>query len=137
MKMKKVKFDPRTLSEINVTPLVDVLLVLLVIFMISAPYLTQGITVNLPKAASKQLDAQDGKTIIVDKDKNIYLEGEKISKELLVTYLSRLASQPKQVPIFIRADSRLIYGDVIDIMGMIKQTGIETVAMITEPKATQ
>ena len=132
--MRKIKFDSRTLSEINVTPLVDVMLVLLIIFMISAPFLYQGITIKLPKASSKQVDVQKGKTISIDKEKNLYFEGEKVSRDLLEERLMKMAGKPEPEPVFIRADSELMYGDVIDLMDMIKKTGIVTIGMITEPK---
>jgi len=135
--MRKIKFDSTTMSEINVTPLVDVMLVLLIIFMISAPFLYQGITIKLPKATSKQVDVQKGKTISIDKNGNIYFEGEKVTKETLEARLIKIAGRPEPIPVFIRADSELMYGDVIEIMDMIKNTGIVTIGMITEPKVTR
>jgi len=133
--MRKIKFDARTLSEINVTPLVDVMLVLLIIFMISAPFLYQGITIKLPKATSQQVDVQKGKTVSIDKNGNIYFQGEKVSMEKLEERLIKIAGQIDPEPVFIRADAELMYGDVIELMDMIKKTGIVTIGMITEPKS--
>jgi biopolymer transport protein TolR len=133
--MRKIKFNARTLSEINVTPMVDVMLVLLIIFMVSAPYLYQGITIKLPKTTPQKDEIQKGKTIAIDKNKNIYYQGEKVSIETLEERLNKIAGEMEPEPVFIRADAELPYGDVIELMDMIKQTGIETIGMVTEPKS--
>lgn len=119
------------MSEINVTPLVDVMLVLLIIFMVTAPLLQQGIDVNLPKAKGRGLDHEERVTIVIKKDKQFFLNETQISREGLVQKLGAISKQNPQV--FLKADKDVPYGLVVEIMGEIKEAGIEKLGMITEP----
>ncbi len=120
------------LSEINVTPLVDVMLVLLIIFMVTAPLMQQGIDVNLPKAKGKELPPEERITIIVKNGGAMFLNDNPISKQDMISKLSSISKLNPNV--FLKADADVSYGTVVDIMGDIKDAGIERLGMITEPK---
>jgi len=120
------------LSEINVTPFVDVMLVLLVIFMVTAPLLQQGIDVNLPKAKGKDLPPEERITLIIKRDGVIYMNDDPVS---LSEMSRKLKSVSKLNPnVFLKADKDVPYGFVVEVMGDIKEAGIEKLGMITEPK---
>ncbi len=120
------------LSEINVTPLVDVMLVLLIIFMVTAPLLQQGIDVNLPEAKGKDLPPEERITIVIKKDGTIYMNDAPMS---LSEIRQKLDAISKLNPnIFLKADKDVPYGLVVEVMGDIKEAGIEKLGMITEPK---
>lgn len=120
------------LSEINVTPFVDVMLVLLVIFMVTAPLLQQGIDVNLPKAKGKDLPPEERITLTVKKGGVIYMNDNPVS---LLEMRDKLKAISKLNPnVFLKADKDVSYGFVVEVMGEIKDAGIEKLGMITEPK---
>ena len=119
------------MSEINVTPFVDVMLVLLIIFMVTAPLLQQGIDVNLPKAKGKDLPPEERITLIIKKDGALFMNDNHISMKEMKT---KLASLSKLNPnVFLKADKSVPYGLVVEVMGEIKDSGIEKLGMITEP----
>jgi biopolymer transport protein TolR len=122
-----------SLSEINVTPLVDVMLVLLIIFMVTAPMLKMGIGVQLPQAETQSAPAEEGLTLTITPDMFIHLEGQPININLLETRLQqRLFNKDRKV-VFIQADESLNYGYVIRVMDIAKRAGVQTVGLITEP----
>lgn len=120
------------MSEINVTPLVDVMLVLLIIFMVTAPLLQQGIDVNLPQAKGKNLPPEERLSIVIKKGGAIFLNDTQMSMEDLT---KKLAAVSKRNPdVFLKADKDVPYGLVVEVMGEVKEAGIEKLGMITEPK---
>lgn len=124
----------KLVSEINVTPLVDVMLVLLIIFMITAPMMTEGIDIDLPVTTSKAL-RQDEKPLMVtiDLQNVITLQGKIVSEQLLQQELSKLDPALREQSVFLKADKNVPYGYVINIMTAIKTAGFSKLGMITTP----
>lgn len=127
----------RLMSEINVTPLVDVMLVLLVIFMITAPLLTVGITVDLPEAEVPDITGQDEPLAVsIDAEGVIYLQNTEVALEELGPRLGAISEQKLGVRIFVRGDRAIEYGRVIEVMGAITEAGFDNIALIAElPRA--
>ncbi len=121
----------QALSEINVTPFVDVMLVLLIIFMVTAPLLQQGIDVNLPQAKGKELTPTERVVITIKKDGKIYLNKTGTSINELKSKLASMSDRD----VFLKADKDVSYGIVIEVMGELREIGIEKLGMITESKA--
>jgi TolR protein len=128
----KTNRNRTALSEINVTPLVDVMLVLLIIFMVTAPLMQQGIDVNLPKAKGKDLPPEERISIVVKKGGTLFLNDQPISKADMINKLTAISKLNPNV--FLKADRDVPYGTVVEIMGDIKEAGIEKLGMVTEPK---
>jgi biopolymer transport protein TolR len=128
----KLNRNRDVLSEINVTPFVDVMLVLLIIFMVTAPLLQQGIDVNLPQAKGKDLPPEERISLVIKRDGIIYMNDNPVS---LTEMGNKLRAISKLNPnIFLKADKDVPYGFVVEVMGEIKEAGIEKLGMITEPK---
>jgi biopolymer transport protein TolR len=128
-------FQHKPMSEINVTPLVDVMLVLLIIFMITAPLLTTGVSVDLPTTKSEAVSGQDEPlTITINKNKEIFIGDNVVKAEALIIKLDAIAGLKKQSRIFIRADTELSYGEVMELMSLITNAGFNKVALITKQK---
>tara|TARA_B100001250_G_C19298565_1_gene570798 strand:+ start:164 stop:595 length:432 start_codon:yes stop_codon:yes gene_type:complete len=125
------------MSEINVTPFVDVMLVLLIVFMVTAPLLTVGIPVDLPKVkASALTDQKDPIEITVKLDGNLYLGESKVEIENLIPRLNAITSQNTEARIYVRGDRVVSYGRVMNIMSIINSAGYVKVALVTEnPKS--
>lgn len=121
----------QALSEINVTPFVDVMLVLLIIFMVTAPLMQQGIDVDLPQAKGKDLSPTERIIITVKKNGKIYLDKSSVTLESLKTKLSKITNKE----VFLKADKDVPYGLVVSVMGELREIGIEKLGMVTEPKA--
>ena len=122
------------MAEINVTPLVDVMLVLLIIFMVTAPMMTQGVDVDLPRTTSKALRQQD-KPMVVQIDENgiIHLGDTEVHLALVRQELEKKPQEMKKEPVYLRADTNVPYGTVVKVMAQIKQAGFEKLGMVTQP----
>ncbi len=122
-----------SLSEINVTPLVDVMLVLLIIFMVTAPMMQSGISVDLPQAESQAAPADEGLTLTITRDKYIHIQDQVMNQFLLEQKLNEYFYGKERKVVFIRADEQLPYGFVINILDIIKKTGVEVVGLVVKP----
>ncbi len=126
--------DRGMMAQINVTPLVDVMLVLLVIFMVTAPMMQQGVQVNLPKADTKGMSAQEDTVIVtVDTNGHTYINKDQVPSGDLRNRLSELFANRTKKEVFLKADSTVPYGEVVRAMAEIKGAGIERLGMVTEP----
>lgn len=122
------------MAEINVTPLVDVMLVLLVIFMVTAPMMQQGVQVNLPKADTKAMTpAEESVVVSVDQSGKIFINSEEVAAADLRTRLSSMFATRAKKEVFLKADAGVPYGEVVRTMADIKGAGIERLGMVTEP----
>lgn len=122
------------LSEINVTPLVDVMLVLLIVFMISAPLMQQGIQVDLPKANAPTMnEIPDQMVLVVDKSRHVLMNGNRIPEGTVRTRLAAIAKAKPDIQVFIQADAGIPYGFIAQVMAEVKQSGITRVGLVTEP----
>jgi biopolymer transport protein TolR len=135
--MEYRKTRKKLMSEINVVPYIDVMLVLLVIFMITAPLLTQGVKVELPQASARAVDTQDRETLVVtvDKEGRYFLDDRRIGAEELHKKVAGILRVRPQTPVMVRGDRHVPYGDVIAVMTLLQAAGAESVGLITEPKA--
>ncbi len=125
---------PTTMAEINVTPLVDVMLVLLIVFMISAPLMQQGIQVDLPKASAGSLDdVPDQLVLVVSRDRKISINGNIVERGMLRPKLEAVASVKPNVQVFIQADQHVAYGFIAQVMAEVKNAKINRVGLVTEP----
>jgi biopolymer transport protein TolR len=126
--------DRGTMSQINVTPLVDVMLVLLVIFMVTAPMMQQGVQVNLPKAETKALSAQEeAVTVSIDHSGRAFINTAEVPQGELKNRLTALLQNRTKKEVFLKADRDVPYGEVVKAMAEIKGAGVERLGMITEP----
>lgn len=125
---------PTTLAEINVTPLVDVMLVLLIVFMISAPLMQQGVQVDLPKANAGTIsETPEQIVILVDRSKKIRMNGKVIKEGTLRKRLIAIAMTKPDVEVVIQADQTLPYGFIAQVMAEVKQAKIHRVGLVTQP----
>ncbi len=121
-------------SEINVTPLVDVMLVLLIVFMIAAPLLSVGVPVDLPKTDAKSLPSQQEPiTITVDGDGAVYIQETEVTLEVLVERLTAVATNGYEERIYLRGDKGSDYGQVIEVMAKINAAGFSNLGLVTDP----
>jgi len=126
--------DRGTMSQINVTPLVDVMLVLLVIFMVTAPMMQQGVQVNLPKTEAKALPALEETVVVsIERSGRLSINSAEIPAGELRTKLSRMFAGRSKKEVFLKADKDVPYGEVVKTMAEIKGAGIERLGMVTEP----
>ena len=124
----------RLMSEINVTPFVDVMLVLLIIFMVAAPLLTVGVEIELPKTKAKALPTEKEQplTLSLTKDKELYLQETKIEFSELIPKLKEIAKQRDDKRIFIRADGENNYSTIMEIMGALNSSNFSNISLVTE-----
>ena len=122
------------LSEINVTPMVDVMLVLLVIFMVSAPMMTTGIEVDLPNTRAPRMDIEEQKLLLtIDKDRKVFLGETEVPYDHLEAALTTNARLQHDREIYLRADETVPYGFVAKVMALIRRGGIEKLGLVTDP----
>ncbi|WP_300667413.1 protein TolR [Desulfoluna sp.] len=131
--------DNQLMSEINVTPFVDVMLVLLIIFMVAAPMMTQGVDVSLPEAPSGSLSRDDDEPfyITLKSGGEIFLNDFPVDADRLRPKLTALLKERPGTRVFLRADKAISYGTVIRVMAEIKGSGVEKLGMVTEPLETK
>ena len=133
---KRRRYQP--IAEINVTPMVDVMLVLLIVFMVAAPLLTVGVPVNLPKTQAKILKGDDEPlTISVTAKGEIFIEETKIARPKLITHLQSIAGAGVQQRIYVRGDKNVRYGHVADVVARINLAGFVRVALVTDNLETR
>jgi biopolymer transport protein TolR len=126
--------DRRVMADINVTPLVDVMLVLLIIFMVTAPMLTQGVDVNLPKASAKAMRSDEERLVLtVDANSRIFIGKQPVEFNRLSPVLKRIVSQRADRQVYFRADRSVPYGFVVKVIAEVRNSGIEKLGMVTEP----
>jgi len=124
----------RFMSDINVTPFVDVMLVLLIIFMVTAPMMVQGLNVDLPEATAKPLDSEKEHLVItIDKDHQVFINDYQVTVESLGAKLIKILQGRSDREVYLKADKTIPYGIVVQVMAEIKGAGVEDLGMITEP----
>ena len=124
----------RLMSDINVTPFVDVMLVLLIIFMVTAPMMMQGVDVSLPKTTSEPLPSEEDHIVItIDSNNRIYINDYHVTLEFLKEKLIKIFQGRSDREVYLRADKQIPYGVVVRVMSEIKGAGIERLGMVTEP----
>ena len=121
------------LAEINIIPLVDVVLVLLLIFMLTAPMMYRGIDVNLPKAAARPTAVEERMILTVTKDRTLYLNDKPVSLAQLETQLRDTFKGRTDRTLYLKADAGLAYGAVVETMDRVRRAGVERLGMVTEP----
>ena len=122
-----------SLAEINIIPLVDVVLVLLLIFMLTAPMMYRGIDVNLPRASAKPTAVEERMVLTVTKDRALYLNDKRVPPGGLESNLKAAFGNRTDKTLYLKADSGLAYGAVIETMDQVRRAGIERLGMVTEP----
>jgi biopolymer transport protein TolR len=123
----------RPMGEINVTPFVDVMLVLLIVFMVTAPLLTVGVPVDLPKTKAGQISANAAPLVVsLQADGDLYLQEAEIAPEQLIARLRAISEANPEVRIFVRGDRSVQYGEIVGLMGRIQSAGFARVALVAE-----
>jgi len=127
--------DIKPMGEINVTPLVDVMLVLLIIFMVTAPLLSQGVNVNLPNAESPTMQQNVQPLVItIQTDGKLFIQKHAIDLKQLAPRIQAMRKQNPGLPVFIRGDRKTPYGRVAEVMSLLETAGIGKVGLVTEPR---
>jgi biopolymer transport protein TolR len=130
---RKRHYDLELVSDINVTSLVDVMMTLLIIFIIVAPMLEQGIDITLPTAEPKRIDMTSVLTISVADNERVYLEGQRVTIDELRERLANVQAAREDVAVLVKADTDLRYGRVVEVLDAVRATGITRLAMATRP----
>ena len=132
--MNAPKQSKGPLADINIIPLVDVMLVLLIIFMITAPMMQQGLPIDLPKVTTKPLPSKDEvQTITITKERTVILNAKRVDIQDLKPAIELLFANKTNKEIFLKADSGVPYGFVVSCMGIIREAGVEKVNIVTRP----
>ncbi len=122
-----------SLAEINIVPLVDVVLVLLLIFMLTAPMMYRGIDVNLPKAAAKPTAVEERMVLTLTRDQGLFFNDKRVGSGALETTLRQAFAGRRDKTLYLKADAGLAYGAVVETMDRVRRAGIERLGMVTEP----
>ncbi len=122
-----------SLAEINITPLVDVVLVLLIIFMITAPVLQSGIEISIPKTRTVRQITESRMVLTIDRDGNLYLQDKPVNIHELPGKLRAASADPAREVIYLRADERVQFGVIASAMDAVKQSGITNISVVTQP----
>ena len=126
--------EKRFMSDINVTPLVDVMLVLLIIFMVTAPMMMQGVEVNLPQTTAKSIKTREDPLFLsINKKREIFLEDRRIKMKGLEKKMKSIFKYRRNKEVLLRADREVPYGFVIQVIAEVKRAGIDKLGMVTEP----
>jgi len=124
----------KPLAEINVTPFVDVMLVLLIIFMVAAPLMVQGVPLELPKTSASKLGAIKKPMVVsLSTDGKLYIRDEEVTAQTLVTRLMDLKSKEGDGVIYVRADRKIPYGEVMELLGKVGESGFSRVSLLSQP----
>jgi len=123
----------RFMAEINVIPLVDVVLVLLVIFMVTAPMLYRGMDITLPRSATNTIKPEQRVVLTVERDRRVFIDKDSVPLGLLQPRLEALHHKNPRVAVFLRADQAVPYGTVVQVMDSVKKAGIAKLGMVTDP----
>ncbi len=127
--------ENQLMSQINITPMVDVMLVLLIIFMVAAPMLTQGVNVDLPDAQAPQIRQQTEPLVIsIKKDGALFMQNKAIDINQLAPRISAMRKANPKLPVFIRGDAKTPYEHVAQVMGLLESAGIKQISLVTEPQ---
>lgn len=121
----------RPMSEINVTPLVDVVLVLLIIFMVTAPFLQGGLEIDLPKVASRGIDVREGLVVSVRADRTVAVGNRVVPLARFEEALDRAGAARR--PVFLKADQRVPYGTIVELIARMRRRGVAALGLVTEP----
>jgi len=123
------------MSQINITPMVDVMLVLLIIFMVAAPMLTQGVNVDLPDAKAPQIRQQVEPLVIsIQEDGSLFMQNKSIDIKQLAPRIAAMRKAKPKLPVFIRGDAKTPYEFVARVMGLLESAGIKQISLVTEPQ---
>lgn len=132
--MNNRRDEKRFMSDINVTPFVDVMLVLLIIFMVTAPMMIQGVDVSLPQATSEPLQTETENLLItIDKNNHVYINDYRVTLDFLQEKLQKILEGREGRRVYLRADKDISYGMVVRVMSEIKNAGVVNLGMVTEP----
>ena len=127
--------DLAPMAEINVTPFVDVMLVLLIIFMVAAPLMIAGVPVNLPQsAAAKQNPPQKPMVVTVSADQGLYIRDEQVARDRLIPRLAELRAAEGDAVAYVRADKAIAYGEVMAVLGDVAAAGYSRISLLSQPK---
>ena len=134
MAFKIHRSSKNPISEINVTPFVDVMLVLLIIFMVTAPFLTVGVQVDLPESSADSLpDEQEPLTLSINSKGEIFIQETQVEFDKIIAKILAIAKNRTDTRIYVRGDKTINYGRVLEVMGMLSGAGFSKVALISEP----
>lgn len=121
------------IPDINVTPLVDVMLVLLIIFMITAPFLEEGVEVNLPRTATAPLEAQEGLVVTLTSEGTIFVGDVQVSWEAFAEVFPQVVRN-RPGPVYVKGDGEVQYGRIMELLGVIREAGVTDVGLVAQPR---